>query len=82
MVANNYKWLAEHDNPRRAISVNELEVISSLIAQISVLTKNLESMTRKIDSIVVHRVHAMQSSARVYDQCGDNYLSSFYPLSM
>ncbi|PON97897.1 hypothetical protein TorRG33x02_062120 [Trema orientale] len=45
MVANNYQWPSERVNPRRAASINEIEVIYSLTAQVNVLTKNLESMT-------------------------------------
>ncbi|PON48238.1 hypothetical protein PanWU01x14_238880 [Parasponia andersonii] len=82
MAANNYQWPSKHVNLRRAASVNELEVISSFITQVSVLTKNLESMMGMIDSMAIHRVYAMQSSAGACEQCFDNLLSSYCPLSM
>ena len=82
MVANNYQWPSERVNPRRATSINKIEVISSLAAQVNVLTKNLESMTKKLDSMAVHGVHAMQNSAGACEQCGDNYLSSYCPFNI
>ncbi|PON64427.1 hypothetical protein PanWU01x14_124960, partial [Parasponia andersonii] len=89
MAANNYQWPSERVNPRRATSINELEVISSLATQVNVLTKNLESMTKnlesmtkKLDSMAIHEVHAIQSSAGAYEQYGDNHLSSYCPLNM
>ncbi|PON31243.1 hypothetical protein PanWU01x14_371330, partial [Parasponia andersonii] len=74
IAANNYQSTTECPNLRRVTSINELEVIFPF-------TKNLESMTKKLHSMVVHGMHAIQSSVGACEQCGDNHLSSYYPLS-
>ncbi|PON37321.1 hypothetical protein PanWU01x14_321200 [Parasponia andersonii] len=82
MAVNNYQWPSEHINPRRTTSINELEVTSSLVAQVILLTKNLESMTKKFDSMAIYTTQAIQSQAGAYEQCDDNHLSSCCPLNM
>ena len=74
MAANNYQWPSERVNPKRAASINEMEAISTLAAQVNALTKKLDSMT-------VHGVHALNSSNGVCEQCGDSHLSSFCPMN-
>ena len=65
MTTNNYQWSAERSNPRRAVEVHEVDVITAINAKVDKLFTKLDQFNLK----VVQSVH-------VCELCGAHHAMS------
>ena len=68
MAANNYQWPSERLTQRKVAGMYEVDAMTALAAQVSALTK-------KIDSLAVQPVKAVQSTSVICDICAGNHAS-------
>lgn len=68
MAANAFQWPTEHNTPKRALGIHQVDVFATLTAQVATLLRQLGSLTTKAS--VIH------TPLEVYDLCNRTHSNS------